>query len=74
MTNNVALVIIAVVLAVIGGYLIGGQLERDRQHRRRKAAARQGITPVAAVEETLSDREWERFVVSIYELADGGEW
>jgi hypothetical protein len=74
MTNNLVLVVIAVVLAVIGGYLIGGQLERDRQHRRRRAAARQGVAPVVAVGETLSDTEWERFVVSIYELADGGEW
>lgn len=63
------LIIAAVLLALLAGYLIGSQCERDRQCSRRRAEPARPIP----FEPPISDREWERFVCAIYELADRGE-
>jgi hypothetical protein len=59
--------ITALLLALAAGYLIGGQRERDRHHNRRTPDTQH---PTPPAETLLSDREWERFVCAIYDLAD----
>lgn len=60
---------VAVLLVLAAGYLIGSQHERDRCRNRRHTT--QAAPPAPATPEPLiTDREWERFVVAIYELAD----
>lgn len=66
------LVILAAVLAVIGGYLLGTELERDRQRRARRVPANP-LQRLGNGDELLSDREWERFVAAVHAAADGSQ-
>lgn len=66
------IIIVCSVLGLTAGYLYGTQRERDRQHAARRAAAAAHAT-ASIPEPIISDREWERFVIAIYDLADGAD-
>lgn len=61
------MVILCAVLGLTAGYLYGTQRERDRQNAARRALT--AATPTTP-NPIISDREWERFVIAIYDLAD----
>lgn len=68
------IIVLAVILAATGAYIIGMQRERDRhRHCRPRPAPANPLEQLGSPGVSLTDREWEQFVTAIYALADGSE-